>query len=65
MDAGDFRVLENCPIILWPLITKLIQEKAKYEAELENEAKKAELIKKKYMEVIEKQEKVLAELESQ
>lgn len=63
MDVDSFAVLENSPIIHWPLILTIMREKEEYEKKMEIEEKKVNILKAKYMKIIEKQEEILKTLD--
>lgn len=63
-DVDDYVILQNSKISQWPLLTKLITDRIEYEDRMKFELKKMEMLRQKYMEIIEKQEQILAELQT-
>lgn len=59
MEEEDFELLKKAPMTLWPLILDIIKERREYDYLIKIEAQKMEFLKKKYAEVIQKQEQAL------
>lgn len=59
MEASDLAILECAPMKHWKLILDLIKERREYELKFKIEARKTELLRRKYEEIVKKQEQAL------